>query len=147
MEQKYLTYETVLDGFNEFENSEKTAVICGKERITYRELIRKAKKAARAMAAEGVKKGDRVILSILWLSGDPLCRRCLCGDRPCLAGRTAGTDPSRQRGCLDIDRGLPENPACERHIRISTLYEGGRSVCTVLYFRKYRETQGSSDSP
>ena len=72
MEQKYLTYETVLDGFEEFENSEKTAVICGKERITYRELIRKAKKAAGAMAAEGVKKGDRVILSIPY-SVDFIC--------------------------------------------------------------------------
>ena len=72
MEQKYETYKTVLDGINELENSDQTAVICGSEKITYRELILNAKKAARAMTAEGVHKGDRVILSIPY-SVDFIC--------------------------------------------------------------------------
>ena len=72
MEQSYGAYETVLDGFNEQENSDRTAVICGNETITYRALILKAKKAAGAMIAGGVRKGDRVILSIPY-SVDFIC--------------------------------------------------------------------------
>ena len=72
MAQNYETCKTVLDGINALENSDRTAVICSSETITYRELIQKAKKAARAMAAEGVHKGDRVILSIPY-SVDFIC--------------------------------------------------------------------------
>jgi acyl-coenzyme A synthetase/AMP-(fatty) acid ligase/acyl carrier protein len=47
-----------------FENSDKTAIICGNEKISYKELIADAKKVAYTLIARGVKKGDRIIIEM-----------------------------------------------------------------------------------
>ena len=47
-----------------FENSDKTAIICGNDKISYKELIADAKKVAYTLIAKGVKKGDRVVIEM-----------------------------------------------------------------------------------
>ncbi len=62
MEKKWLSFQTVLDGISGLDGSTQDAVICGNERITYHEMISEAKRAARGLAAKGVRKGDRIVL-------------------------------------------------------------------------------------
>ncbi len=47
-----------------FEHSDKTAIICGNDKISYIELLADAKKVAYTLIAKGVKKGDRVVLEM-----------------------------------------------------------------------------------
>ena len=62
MNQKHFT--TIMDMLGQFESSEKTALICGDETLTYRQLIQDAKHIARGLMQEGVRKGDRVLLNM-----------------------------------------------------------------------------------
>lgn len=68
----YLAYRTVLDSFNDLASEDSLAVISGERQLTYRELITQAKRIALALQAEGVKQGDRVILSMSY-SVDFVC--------------------------------------------------------------------------
>ena len=47
-----------------YEDSGQTALICGNEQFTYRELMDGSRKIARALVERGVRKGDRVVLSM-----------------------------------------------------------------------------------
>ena len=58
-DEKFSTILNVLEGCRD---SEKIAFICGEEKITYRDLVAGAKHIARGLLAEGVHKGDRVLL-------------------------------------------------------------------------------------
>ncbi len=55
---------TIFDGLREHEASDKVAVICGEQSVSYRELIGKSKLLARGLLSYGVKKGDYVILGM-----------------------------------------------------------------------------------
>jgi non-ribosomal peptide synthetase component E (peptide arylation enzyme) len=48
---------TIFDGLREHEASDKVAVICGEQSVSYRELIGKSKLLARGLLSYGVKKG------------------------------------------------------------------------------------------
>ena len=52
---------TILHTLEKYRDSEKIALICGDEKLTYRQLIADSKHIARGLIAEGVKKGDRVL--------------------------------------------------------------------------------------
>lgn len=70
--EKYLSYQTVTDSFNDLSQDETLAVICGDKSISYKEVVAKAKKIALAMQEKGVGKGDRVMLSMSY-SVDFVC--------------------------------------------------------------------------
>ena len=53
--------ETIPEALKRFEASEKTALICGSQELSYRELLSDARHIARALMERGVKKGDRVV--------------------------------------------------------------------------------------
>ena len=57
-------FQTVLDLLRMREESDHTALICGEEAITYRQLAADAKQIARCLIAQGLHKGDRVLLSV-----------------------------------------------------------------------------------
>ena len=48
----------------EMRESDKLAVICGNEEVTYKELWNKAMKISRILLDSGVKKGDRIVLDM-----------------------------------------------------------------------------------
>ena len=52
-------FSTILHTLEKYRDSEKIALICGVEKLTYRQLIADSKHIARGLIAEGVKKGDR----------------------------------------------------------------------------------------
>ena len=52
---------TILDALEQYRDSDNTALICGEEILSYRQLLADAKHIARGLAAAGVKKGDRVL--------------------------------------------------------------------------------------
>ena len=72
MEKNWKSFKTITACFDALENCTDPAVICAGERIRYRELIPEAKKMAKAMLLGGIKKGDRVILSMSY-SIDMVC--------------------------------------------------------------------------
>ena len=47
-----------------FEHSDKTAIFCGNDKISYKELLTDAKKVARVLIKQNVKKGNRVVLNM-----------------------------------------------------------------------------------
>ena len=55
---------TIPEALSRYENSEKIALICGEETLSYRELIADAKQTAHALLARGMSKGDRVVLEM-----------------------------------------------------------------------------------
>lgn len=56
--------ETVTDRLLALKESEHTALICGKESLSYRQLVSDAKQIARCLLAQGIQKGDRVLLAV-----------------------------------------------------------------------------------
>lgn len=60
----FLNFHTIPEALTLYTESGKTAVICGEESITYRELISGAQKLALALRSEGVRRGERVILAL-----------------------------------------------------------------------------------
>ena len=56
------TFTTIIDTLEKYKSDETIALICGDEKLTYRELVADSKHIAGALLSEGVKKGDRVIL-------------------------------------------------------------------------------------
>lgn len=61
----YLQYQTIPEALAALHaDNDRVAVICGEESITYRELIAEAQELALALRAEGVKKGERIILAL-----------------------------------------------------------------------------------
>lgn len=52
---------TILHTLEKYRDSEKIALICGDEKLTYRQLIADSKHIARGLISEGVQKGDRVL--------------------------------------------------------------------------------------
>ena len=52
---------TILHTLEKYRDSEKIALICGDEKLTYRQLIADSKHIARGLVAEGVKNGERVL--------------------------------------------------------------------------------------
>ena len=62
--EKKLTIETVTELLNFREASEHTALICGEESISYRQLAADAKRIAGCLLAQGLRKGDRVLLTV-----------------------------------------------------------------------------------
>ena len=62
---EYLNYQTIPEAIAAlFGKSDKTAVICGNESITYRELLTRSRELARILKDHGVQKGDRIVLSM-----------------------------------------------------------------------------------
>ena len=57
-------FSTILRLLDECRDSERVALICGEEALTYREFIAGAKHIARGLLSEGVKKKDRVFFSM-----------------------------------------------------------------------------------
>ena len=57
-------FQTVLDLLRMREESDHTALICGEETITYRRLAADAKQIARCLIAQGLHKGDHVLLFV-----------------------------------------------------------------------------------
>ena len=57
-------FQTVLDLLRLREESEKTVLICGEETLSYRQLASDAKQIAGCLLAQGLRKGDRVLLSV-----------------------------------------------------------------------------------
>lgn len=64
METKYPDVKTALGMIDDLENSERIAVISQGREISYRDLIARAKGTALALVDNGVKKGDRIVLSM-----------------------------------------------------------------------------------
>ena len=62
MEKRQFT--TILDTLEQYQGSEKIALICGEDELSYRELIADARHIARGLMAEGVRKGERVLFSM-----------------------------------------------------------------------------------
>lgn len=60
----FLDYETIPEAVLAYAESSATAVICGSESLTYRELISDAQRLARALNRSGTGKGDRVVLAM-----------------------------------------------------------------------------------
>ena len=56
--------ETISDQLAAREVSEHTALICGEESVSYRQLAADAKRIARCLLAQGLRKGDRVLLTL-----------------------------------------------------------------------------------
>lgn len=56
--------ETVTDRLLALKESEHTALICGKESISYSQLVSDAKQIARCLLEQGIQKGDRVLLAV-----------------------------------------------------------------------------------
>lgn len=56
--------ETIPRVLEQYRESMAPALICGEERLTFRDLIGDAKKIACCLRRSGIRKGDRVILSI-----------------------------------------------------------------------------------
>ena len=66
-EEKYahfLMFRTIPEGISFFKDSEKTAVLCKGERLSYKDMIADADKVAKGLALEGVGRGDFVVLSM-----------------------------------------------------------------------------------
>ena len=57
-------FQTILDGIIRYRESEKTAVLCEEERISYRDLIRDAMLLSHALRNRGVGKGSFIILAM-----------------------------------------------------------------------------------
>jgi benzoate-CoA ligase family protein len=55
---------TLIDANLEAGRADKTAIICGDERITYRELLARISRMGRALRRLGVRGGERVILAL-----------------------------------------------------------------------------------
>ena len=55
---------SIPEALKRFEKSDKTAIICGNDKISYKELIADAKKVANVLIAQGVNNGDRVVLNM-----------------------------------------------------------------------------------
>ena len=55
---------TVLDLLCLREKSDHTALICGEEKLSYRQLAEDAKRIARCLLSQGLQKGDRVLLIV-----------------------------------------------------------------------------------
>lgn len=55
---------TIPEALARFENSDRTALICGREELRYRELLADARYIAHALKLRGVRKGDRVVLDL-----------------------------------------------------------------------------------
>lgn len=72
MSSDYSAFETILDGIEEYRGSDRTAVICGEDRLSYAELLQKAHRLAAALSGKGIRKGDRVLLAMS-RSADFLC--------------------------------------------------------------------------
>ncbi len=62
--EKIPAIETVTELLYFRETSEYTALICGEESLSYRQLVADAKKIAHCLTDQGLQKGDRVLLSI-----------------------------------------------------------------------------------
>ena len=50
-----------MNTLDRFRDSERTALICGSDTLSYRQMLTEAKQIARGLAAAGVRKGDRVL--------------------------------------------------------------------------------------
>ena len=72
MEKTYPEVKTVLGLWEDLKDSTAIAVICADRQYTYREIIERAKKAAGALCADGIKKGDRILISMRY-SEDLVC--------------------------------------------------------------------------
>lgn len=55
---------TIFDGLREHSGSEKTAVVCGEQSVSYQELILKSKQLAQGLLLSGAGKGDYVVLAM-----------------------------------------------------------------------------------
>ena len=53
---------SIPEALSPFENSDKTAIICGNDKISYKELLADAQYVAHVLITRGVNKGDRVVL-------------------------------------------------------------------------------------
>ena len=60
----FLTPRTIPEAVLSYAESDKTAVICASSRLTYRSLLRDARRLAGALAVKGVVTGDRVVLAM-----------------------------------------------------------------------------------
>ena len=58
------TLETVTDLLRLQEESDHTVLICGEDSLSYRQLAADAKKIARGLIRQGLRKGDRILLSV-----------------------------------------------------------------------------------
>lgn len=56
--------QTIPQVMERYRMSERIALVCGDERVTYRELIADAQRIASGLISAGIQKGDRVVLSM-----------------------------------------------------------------------------------
>lgn len=54
-------FSTILNFLEQYHDSERPALICAGESLSYRQLLADAKQIARGLVAEGLRKGDRVL--------------------------------------------------------------------------------------
>ena len=52
---------TIPEALARFENSKQTALVCGSQRLSYRDMLSDAQRVARMLTKRGVRKGDRVV--------------------------------------------------------------------------------------
>lgn len=60
----FLNYETIPEALSLYEDSDRPAILCAGESVSYRELIAQAKKLALAFKASGLGKGGRVMVTM-----------------------------------------------------------------------------------
>lgn len=63
-ETDFLDCHTIPQALERYRENEEKALICGDESLSYRELLEGAKRIAQALAGEGIKKGDHIILGM-----------------------------------------------------------------------------------
>lgn len=65
-------FSTILEILDRNRDSEDTVLVCGEEKLTFRQFAKRAEHVAGGLMSEGVKKGDRVLFS-MHRSADALC--------------------------------------------------------------------------
>ena len=56
--------DTILDRLEELKDDDTIALIAGEEQLSFRQMIENAKRIGRVLVHEGLRKGDRVVLSV-----------------------------------------------------------------------------------
>lgn len=57
-------FSTLINTMEQYRDSEKIALICSDEKLTYKKLIADSKNIAQLLVSEGIKKGDRILFCI-----------------------------------------------------------------------------------
>lgn len=62
----FLHCQTIPEALQTYSHSDRAAIICGEESITYRRLIADARKLALSLRGMGVNRGDRILVNLSW---------------------------------------------------------------------------------